>query len=200
MRRHECLAALAEIAGDAIGVTTASTTLEWSNLRPSEANLRVRTLGLASSVGLGLALTLPRRKIVVLDGDGALLLNLSSLATLGWQRPPNLVHIVFVNGMYAASGGERNAAGANADLVGIARSAGYPHSVWAETIEEFRADASAALEREALSFIGARVEPGGEPPMKAVRIHPVENKFRFIRHIEQTEGRTILPPAFPGGS
>ena len=199
MQRYECLAALAELSGDAITLTTASTTLEWSNLRPSEANFRVRTLGLSSSIGLGMALTLPRRKVVVLDGDGALLLNLSSLATLGWQRPPNLVHIVFVNGMYAASGGERNAAGANADLVGIARCAGFPHSVWAETIEEFRREAAAALEREALTFIGARVEPGSEPGMKAVRIHPVENKFRFIRHIEETEGRTILPPAYPGG-
>jgi phosphonopyruvate decarboxylase len=199
MRRYDCLAALAEIAGDAIALTSASTTLEWSNLRPSDANLRVRTLGLCSSIGLGLALTLPRRKILVLDGDGGLLLNLSSLATLGWQRPPNLIHVVFVNGVYEASGGGRNAAGANTDLVAVARGAGFPHAAWAETLDAFQREASEAFARQALSFIAARVEPGSQPGMKAVRIHPVENKFLLARHIEQTEGRTILPPAYPGG-
>ena len=91
MKRYDCLQSIAALVGDAIAVSSAGgVTLEWSNVRPSDANLRVRTLGLCSSIGLGLAMTLPRRKILVLDGDGALLLNLSSLPTLGWQRPPNI--------------------------------------------------------------------------------------------------------------
>jgi thiamine pyrophosphate-dependent acetolactate synthase large subunit-like protein len=72
------LQSIAALVGDAIAVSSAGgVTLEWSNLWPSDANLRVRTLGLCSSIGLGLALTLPRRKILVLDGDGALLERIS---------------------------------------------------------------------------------------------------------------------------
>jgi sulfopyruvate decarboxylase subunit beta len=197
MRRYECLAALAEIAGDAIALTSSSSTVEWSHLKPDGPMFRVRTLGLCSSIGLGLALALPRRKILVLDGDGGLLLNLSSLATMGWQRPPNLVHVVFVNGVYDASGGDPNAAGVNADLATIARGAGFPHVATVESLDDFQREAAAALGREGLSFIAARVEASSELGMKTITVQPVENKFLLARHIEQTEGITIIPPAFP---
>ena len=198
MKRYDCLQSIAALVGDAIAVSSAGgVTLEWSNVRPSDANLRVRTLGLCSSIGLGLAMTLPRRKILVLDGDGALLLNLSSLPTLGWQRPPNLIHCVFVNGVYEASGGGRNAASANADLVAIARGAGVPYAVWVETVEAFRQEVAAALDRDQLSFIAARVEPGVRPGLKSIETQAVENKFLLARHIERTEGIQVLAPAYP---
>ena len=198
MKRYDCLKAIADVVGDAISVSSAGgVTLEWSNVRPSEANLRVRTLGLCSSIGLGLALTLPRRKILVLDGDGALLLNLSSLPTLGWQRPPNLIHCVFVNGVYEASGGGRNANSANTDLVAIAKGAGVPHTAWVDTVEDFRREVVAAFDRNALSFVAARVEPGVQPGLKGIDVQAVENKFLLARHIERTEGIAVLAPAFP---
>jgi sulfopyruvate decarboxylase subunit beta len=198
VKRYDCLQSIAGLVGDAIAVSSAGgVTLEWSNLRPSDANLRVRTLGLCSSIGLGLALTLPRRKILVLDGDGALLLNLSSLPTLGWQRPPNLIHCVFVNGIYEASGGGRNATSANADLVAIARGAGVPHAAWVDTVEEFRQEVAAALDRNQLSFIAARVEPGVQPGLKPIDTQAVENKFLLARYIERTEGIKVLAPAYP---
>jgi len=198
VKRYDCLQSIAALVGDAIAVSSAGgVTLEWSNVRPSDANLRVRTLGLCSSIGLGLAMTLPRRKILVLDGDGALLLNLSSLPTLGWQRPPNLIHCVFVNGVYEASGGGRNAASANADLVAIARGAGVPYAVWVETVEAFRQEVAAALDRDQLSFIAARVEPGVRPGLKSIETQAVENKFLLARHIERTEGIQVLAPAYP---
>jgi sulfopyruvate decarboxylase subunit beta len=198
VKRYDCLQSIATHLGDAIAVSSAGgTTLEWSNLRPSDANLRVRTLGLCSSIGLGLALTLPRRKILVLDGDGALLLNLSSLPTLGWQRPPNLVHCVFVNGVYEASGGGRNAAGANADLVAIAKGAGVPHAVWADSVDAFRKAVAAAFDRNELSFIAARVEPGVQPGLRPIDTQAVENKFLLARHVERTEGIRVLSAAYP---
>jgi thiamine pyrophosphate-dependent acetolactate synthase large subunit-like protein len=198
VKRYDCLQSIAALVGDAIAVSSAGgVTLEWSNVRPSDANLRVRTLGLCSSIGLGLAMTLPRRKILVLDGDGALLLNLSSLPTLGWQRPPNLIHCVFVNGIYEASGGGRNATSANADLVAMARGAGVPHAVWVETVEDFRQEVAAALDRDQLSFIAARVEPGVRPGLKSIDTQAVENKFLLARHIERTEGIQVLAPAYP---
>jgi sulfopyruvate decarboxylase subunit beta len=178
VKRYDCLKAIAELGGDAISVSSAGgVTQEWSNVRPSDANLRVRTLGLCSSIGLGLALTIPQRKILVLDGDGALLLNLSSLPTLGWQRPPNLIHCVFVNGVYEASG--------------------VPHAVGVDTVEDFRREVAAAFARNELSFVAARVEPGVEPGLKGIDVQAVENKFLLARHIERTQGVQVLAAAYP---
>jgi sulfopyruvate decarboxylase subunit beta len=198
MKRYECLKAIVDVAGDAIAVSSAGgVTLEWANLHPSDAHLRVRTLGLCSSIGLGLATTLPRRKILVLDGDGAVLINLGSLATLGWQRPPNLVHCVFVNGVYEASGGGQTATGAHTDLVAIAKGAGVPHALYVDSPEDFRREVLAAFERNELTFIAARVEAGTEPGMKPIEIQAVENKYLLARHIERTEGIKVLEPAYP---
>src|SRR5574341_73475 len=122
MKRSDCLNALAGEIKDALVVSSAGAmTLEWNSLRPSDGNFRVRTLGLCSSVALGMALGLPHRKVVALDGDGSLLMNLCSLPTIARMKPGNLVHIVFDNEVYEASGGKKTATGAGADLVGMAR-------------------------------------------------------------------------------
>lgn len=77
MKRFDCLRALALSAGEALVVSSAgAVTLEWNALRPSDGNFRVRTLGLCSSIALGMALGLPHRKVIALDGDGSLLMNL----------------------------------------------------------------------------------------------------------------------------
>ncbi len=83
MKRIDCLKALAEVAGDALVVTSAGgNTAEWNACLPSDGNIRTRTLGLTSSVALGMALGLPRRKVIALDGDGSLLMNLCALPPL----------------------------------------------------------------------------------------------------------------------
>jgi sulfopyruvate decarboxylase subunit beta len=95
MKRLDCLKAIAGKVGDALVVGSAGgATVEWYHLHPSEGNFRSRTLGLASSIGLGIALSLPQRKVIVLDGDGSLLMNLCGLPTAAWAAPPNLIHIV----------------------------------------------------------------------------------------------------------
>ncbi len=97
MKRFDCLGKIAKAASDALVVTSAgAVTLEWNALRPSDGNFRVRTLGLCSSIALGMALGLPQRKVIALDGDGSLLMNLCSLPTMARMEPKNLVHIVFV--------------------------------------------------------------------------------------------------------
>lgn len=122
MKRFDCLAALAAVANDALVVSSAGAmTLEWNYVRPGDGNLRVRTLGLCSSIALGMALGLPGRKVIALDGDGSLLMNLCSLPTIARMRPKNLVHIVFDNEVYEASGSKKTATGAGTDLVGVAR-------------------------------------------------------------------------------
>src|SRR5947208_14605639 len=113
MKRFDCLKALAPLISDALTVSSAGAmTLEWNSLRPSDGNFRVRTLGLCSSIALGMALGLPHRKIVALDGDGSLLMNLCSLATIARMQPKNLVHIVFDNEVYEASGRQKTATAA----------------------------------------------------------------------------------------
>ena len=85
MKRFECLQAIASLIKDELFVNTAGgATAEWNAVRPSDGNIQVKTLGLCSSIGLGLALSLSKRKVFVFDGDGALWMNLGSLATIGW--------------------------------------------------------------------------------------------------------------------
>lgn len=197
MQRFDCLKTLSRLAGNALVVSSAgAVTLEWNAARPSDGNFRVRTLGLCSSIALGMALGLPQRKIIALDGDGSLLMNLSSLATLARMKPENLVHIVFDNEVYEASGKKKTATGAGTDLVGLARAAGIRNALWADSIEEFAQAAEQALTGAVLTFIGVKVgtERAAVPPYP---IDEVENKYRFIRHVEKIERMAILTTNLP---
>ena len=197
MRRFDCLAALAAVANDALVVSSAGAmTLEWNYLRPSDGNFRVRTLGLCSSIALGMALGLPRCKIVALDGDGSLLMNLCSLPTIARMRPRNLIHIVFDNEVYEASGSKKTATATGTDLVGVARAAGIENSLWANSLDDFAKAVAAAMSGHELCCIGAKVsaERAEVPPYP---IDEVENKYRFIRHVEKTAGMEILKRHLP---
>src|SRR4029079_7684287 len=138
MKRFTCLQALADVVDDALVVSSAGAmTLEWNSLRPSDGNFRVRTLGLCSSIALGMALGLPRRKVIALDGDGSLLMNLCSLPAIARMNPKNLIHLVFDNEVYEASGSKKTATGVGTDLVGLARAAGIGNAQWADSLEAF---------------------------------------------------------------
>jgi thiamine pyrophosphate-dependent acetolactate synthase large subunit-like protein len=197
MQRFDCLKALAPLAADALVVTSAgAVTLEWNALRPSDGNFRVRTLGLCSSIALGMALGLPNRKVIALDGDGSLLMNLSSLPTIARMKPGNLLHIVFDNEVYEASGSKKTATGAGADLVGLARAAGVENAHWANSVEAFAQAARRALSGDTPSFVGVKV--GTERAAVApYPIDEVENKYRFIRYVEKTAQVEILKTALP---
>ena len=197
MKRFICLQMLAAVAGDALVVSSAGAmTLEWNSLRPSDGNFRVRTLGLCSSIALGMALGLPHRKVIALDGDGSLLMNLCSLPTIARMNPKNLLHIVFDNEVYEASGQKKTATGAGTDLVGVAHAAGVKNALWANSQEEFANAVASAISGNELCFIGAKVsteraEVGPYP------VDEVENKYRFIRHVERTEKISILKANLP---
>jgi len=104
MQRYDYLKAIAGDAGDALVVAAGWAAREWHALRPGDGHFRPRTLGLASSIALGIALGLPHRKVIAIDGDGAFLMNLCGLPTIAWQNPPNLIHLLFDNQCYEASG------------------------------------------------------------------------------------------------
>jgi sulfopyruvate decarboxylase subunit beta len=197
MKRYDCLKAMAAVAGEALVVSSAGAmTLEWNALRPHEGNFRVRTLGLCSSIALGMALGLPRRKVIALDGDGSLLMNLCSLPTIARMAPKNLTHIVFDNEVYEASGSKQTATGAGTDLVGVARAAGIKNALWANSVDDFARAVAGAMEGSQLCFIGAKVttERTEVPPYP---FDEVENKYRFMRHIEKSESIEIFKTNLP---
>jgi sulfopyruvate decarboxylase subunit beta len=197
MKRYDCLKAVAAVAGEALVVSSAGAmTLEWNALRPHEGNFRVRTLGLCSSIALGMALGLPRRKVIALDGDGSLLMNLCSLPTIARMAPKNLTHIVFDNEVYEASGSKQTATGAGADLVGVARAAGIKNALWANSVDDFARAVAGAMAGSQLCFIGAKVttERTEVPPYP---FDEVENKYRFMRHIEKSENIEIFKTKLP---
>lgn len=149
-------------------------------------------MGLASSIGLGLATSLPGAKVVVLDGDGSVLMNLGTFATLARYKPANLVHIVFDNGSLLSTGGfPSHTADGTTNLAAIARGAGVPHVDEVSTAYDFMAAAADAFEREALSVIVARVDATG-PDHYGMHFQLPENAFLFKRwireNIKQTQG------------
>ena len=139
-------------------------------------------MGLASSMGLGLALSLPQQKVTVLDGDGSVLMNLGSLSTLARYRPPNLTHWIFDNESLLSVGGFPTATGSGTDLAGIAEKAGAEHVVVADTIEAAEEAFAEASERNGLSVIVSKVEAVG-PASFAMDINLLENRFEFARHL-----------------
>jgi sulfopyruvate decarboxylase subunit beta len=197
MKRFDCLKAIAPHFKEELVVTNlGGVRHEWYSLRPHAANYHLQNLGLASSVGLGLALALPQRKVVVFDGDGSLLLNLGSLATMANQRPNNLIHVVFDNECYESSRGAPTATAKGADLAAMARGAGFTHVAWVQEAASFEAAFLEALRRNELAFILAKVEPGiaNVPPAP---FDSQENKYAFVRYIEKSENVRILvsPPS-----
>jgi sulfopyruvate decarboxylase subunit beta len=198
MKRLECLQVIATLVKDELFVTTAGgATAEWNAVRSSDGNIQVKTLGLCSSIGLGLALSLPKRKVFVFDGDGALWMNLGSLATIALHQPKNLIHICWDNQQYESSGGEPTVSTAgNIDFAGVAQSAGIQSSRAVSTVDELKEAVSHALSHDGPHFIWARIEAARAeaPPL---RYDELENKYRFIRYIEETEGINILRVAMP---
>jgi thiamine pyrophosphate-dependent acetolactate synthase large subunit-like protein len=194
MQRYDYLKTIAGDAGDALSVAAGWAAREWQALRPGDGNFRPRTLGLASSISLGIALALPHRKVIAIDGDGAFLMNLCGLPTIAWQNPPNLIHLLFDNQCYEASGATETATVSGTDAVALAKGAGYKHAGWAKSPEEFRQEFLKAWKRNVLSFIAVKVEQG-QPNLPPIRVDEIENKYRFIRYIEETEKKSILGPS-----
>jgi thiamine pyrophosphate-dependent acetolactate synthase large subunit-like protein len=195
MQRYDFLQAIAAETGDALVVCTGWGAREWWALRPSDGNLKTRTLGLVSSIAAGIALALPHRKVIAIDGDGAFLMNLCGLPTIAWQSPPNFIHLLFDNECYEASGGTATVSRV-ADAVTLARGAGYRHATWVGTPAEFRAEFIKALNLGELTLIAAKVSPGQPGNLPPLRLDEIENKYRFMRYLEQSEKRTILDPGF----
>ncbi|HET6177068.1 MAG TPA: thiamine pyrophosphate-dependent enzyme [Candidatus Sulfotelmatobacter sp.] len=145
-------------------------------------------MGLASSTGLGLALCLPDQRVIVIDGDGSLLMNLGSLTTMARYRPKKLLHIVFDNESLLSVGGFPTATSTGTDLEGIARAAGVPRVSTVRTLEDFKTTVSDAVRGDELTTIIAKVEAKG-PAAYVTDLSLLENRFQFRRHIQSIQRR-----------
>jgi thiamine pyrophosphate-dependent acetolactate synthase large subunit-like protein len=135
-------------------------------------------MGMASSAGLGLALARPDRRVVIVDGDGAAVMNLGGMVTVGARHPGNLLWVILENGAFLETGGQPIATHGPADLVGIARSCGIRQAARASNPAALAEILDLSLAQRGPALIVARVERDSVrdlPPVDPVRV-----KLRFM--------------------
>ena len=192
-KRNDALIAVRDLFGDTpCFITVGLAWLEWCRARPSDGNFHLKTLGSGSSVGLGFALAMPHRKVAVLDGDGAVIMNVNGLVTVGRVRPKNLIHIVFDNKIYESSGCIPTASAFNLDIAAFGKAAGIEKARRVDNLDDFKAAVKEAFETDGPHFIVATVKPADEDANTSYsRLNEVEGKFKFIRYLEKMEGRNL---------
>jgi len=201
MKRIDCLAAIYDDLQDCAVVTImGAVAVELYSLgHRSNFFYLEHAMGLASSIGLGIALAQPQRKVVVIDGDGSVLMNLGGLTTLARYAPPNLTHIVFDNESLLSVGGFPTATSTGSDLAGIARAAGIADARCVTDLATWTTAARDAIAIPGLACIVAKVEAVG-PASFHMDLHLLENRFEFVRALRQPEQATLpVAPPLPGG-
>src|SRR5438309_11978339 len=139
MKPEEVLTLIAANRGTAVCIPTMTTAPAWRTIAPDDLSATCAGfMGGASSLGLGIALARPDRRVIVFDGDGSLLMQLGSLATVAGAAPRNLVHLLFKNGVYHTSGSQEIPGGLVVDFVTMAKGAGYKTTMQIGDIEEFK--------------------------------------------------------------
>lgn len=186
MRRADALAAIYPQIENVVVVTimgAVAAELQAIGHRPNFFYLQ-HAMGLASSMGLGIALARPEKRVVVFDGDGSVLMNLGGLTTLARYRPANLVHVVFDNESLLSVGGFPTATSTGSDLAGIAAAAGVPRTGTVRTLDEFTAAFGEAMRAGELSTIVAKVDAVG-PAAFVTELALLENRFEFQKWLRQ---------------
>jgi sulfopyruvate decarboxylase subunit beta len=145
-------------------------------------------MGLASSMGLGIALSRPELEVVVFDGDGSILMNLGGLTTLARYRPRNLTHVVFDNESLLSVGGFPTATATGSDIAGMAKAAGVPRTATVTALDDFREEFVRALASRDLTTIVAKVEAVG-PSGYVTDLALLENRYQFHRHLRELQAR-----------
>ena len=184
MKRLDALNAIYSRLADRIVVTimgAVAAELQSIGHRPNFFYLQ-HAMGLASSMGLGIALSRPERQVIVFDGDGSVLMNLCGLTTLARYKPKNLVHVVFDNESLLSVGGFPTATSTGSDLAAIAKAAGVPRTATVKTIDEFTRAFDDALQAGELTTLVAKVEAVG-PSGFVTDLGLLENRFQFQRFL-----------------
>ncbi len=178
--RVEILARLLELAPEEAPViaTTGKTGRELFTLQDRAQHLyQVGSMGCAAPMGLGVALITGRR-VIVLDGDGAALMKLGAMATIGAYQPAGLLHIVLDNGVHDSTGGQATVS-ATVDFAGVAIACGYAHAFSCDSVAGFAAAFAQALKQSGPVLLHVRIRPGSMEKLGRPTIAPHEVARRF---------------------
>jgi sulfopyruvate decarboxylase subunit beta len=190
MKRAEALQAIYPRLERSVVVTimgAVAAELQAIGHRPNFFYLQ-HAMGLASSLGLGIALSRPELPVIVLDGDGSVLMNLGGLTTLARYRPANLLHVVFDNESLLSVGGFPTATSTGSDLAAIAAAAGITRTATVRSPGDLRRSMDEALAARELATIVAKVEAVG-PSGFVTDLGLLENRFQFARHLREKQGQ-----------
>lgn len=193
MTREEIIRHIVAVSGeDPVVSTTGKASRELFEIRVANGQghqydfLTVGSMGHSSSIALGVAINKPDRRIWCIDGDGAVLMHMGSMAVIGANKPANLIHIVINNGAHETVGGMPTVAG-QADLPAIAKACGYPNAVSVSSFGELDAELKAARERKALSFIEVKCSIGAREDLGRPTTTALENKQHFMEYLASAD-------------
>ena len=190
MIREEIIQHIVKASGeDPIVSTTGKASRELFETRVANGQshkydfLTVGSMGHSSSIAFGVAINKPGQRIWCVDGDGAVLMHMGSMAVLGSNKPKNLVHVVINNGAHETVGGMPTVAG-DIDLVGVAKACGYPYAVCVDSFEKLDAELEAAKARGELSLIEVKCSIGARDDLGRPTTTALENKQNFMEYLK----------------
>ena len=182
MKPEDVLKVIAAHRGDAICVPTMTTGPAWREMQPDDFSVGcVGFMGGASSMGLGIALACPDRRVIVFDGDGSLLMQLGTLATIAGSRARNLTHLLFKNGVYHTSGSQETPGGHGVDFAAMAKAAGYRSALTINTLEDFKKRLPSLLTDEGPIMAQLMTGLAGSTPMNSPPGTPFHQQVADVR-------------------
>ena len=191
MLREEIIRHITKVSGDdPIVSTTGKASRELFEIREANGQphkfdfLTVGSMGHSSSIALGVALNKPNEKIWCIDGDGAVLMHMGSMAVIGSNAPKNLVHIVINNGAHETVGGMPTVA-ANIDVVSIAKACGYKYAVSVDNFDALDKELQSAKDRNELSLIEVKCSIGARDDLGRPTTTALENKENFMNYLKE---------------
>jgi phosphonopyruvate decarboxylase len=180
IKRDDCIRLIARHHTDEIVVPLYQAAFEWHAIKPWPLTYYAfGAMGQGSSHGLGFALGRPDKRVLVLDGDGSLLMNLGTLVTIATVAPPNLLHFVFENGTYEANGAHPIPGQGRVSFAGIARAAGIEKAFEFTEIDDFAAELPGILAMRGPVFVDLKVIPGAKYEYRWDVVHGPEARGAF---------------------
>lgn len=191
MKRRDCLQALAEQRTDEVVIGAMTAAREWTSLSSHELDMPVMgAMGQATDIGLGIALAQPHRRVVVLNGDGSMLMNLGSLVTIVNAAPANYTLMVVQNGVYEITGGQPLPGIGKFSFAELARAAGFPKVYEYDELSAFQADIPKLLKEEGPVFATLVVQGGPQPETPRPNMAAITERMRSV-----LTGQTARPVA-----
>ena len=190
MLREEIIRHIVRVSGeDPVISTTGKASRELFEIREANGQshkydfLTVGSMGHSSSIALGVAFNKPDQRIWCIDGDGAVLMHMGSMAVIGANKPKNLIHIVINNGAHETVGGMPTVA-SRIDLVEIAKACGYPNAVRVDSFDELDTELEKAVGRNELCLIEVKCSIGAREDLGRPTTTALENKTNFMEYLK----------------